>query len=157
MIRIGQKPYTPDWIADKGNSAAQGILKRAYEGEIRPVCLCSRRQPELTIKHWKDSDTYFLAKMPMTGHRHRFGCDFHGDDESGEQGLALPAKMNMNGRISIAIESALSHKAAGEAKSSPPRQSLIQSHPAPALDAERFAGRTLGNGRFSQVVPKPKV
>lgn len=65
-IKIGQDTYN-------GNSYVfSDALKKAYEGRIRPLCLCTSKMPELYIA--KINDGYFLKRMPGTGADHDSEC-----------------------------------------------------------------------------------
>ncbi|SEG88089.1 DUF1173 family protein [Marinobacterium lutimaris] len=66
QIQIAGNTYNSQSVGFKD------VLKQAYEGRERPLCLCTAKRPELYIA--KINDGYFLKRMPGTGIEHDAEC-----------------------------------------------------------------------------------
>jgi hypothetical protein len=58
---------------DEDDEQAEALLMSAHEKKIRPLCLCSKPNPQLQIAHI--GEHYFMKRLPRDGGAHALQCE----------------------------------------------------------------------------------
>jgi len=105
------KIYSSDFQTKEDFSRAwKNVLTNAYTDNAKLKCTCNNSGlTPLNIHYRKKSDSYFLAKDPGTGHKHRFECRFFeiDDEQSGKKAYlkdVIETKMNGHKKIRLFSE-----------------------------------------------------
>lgn len=101
----------------------KSVLAKAHRGTAKLRCGCfGRGEKRLAVRYHDESDTYWLARYPLTGEEHSNDCRYYAPnpEKSGMSGYeAGVVTEGDNGRLKIRLEIGLTQKAPKKGDNTP--------------------------------------